>query len=144
MSRMEQTMKKEDIILRIDQISVPVEHTVEEVVKKAKKTAGIRPKTSCTVQIIRRSIDARKRPDIRYVYSVDLHLPHGTSWRKSAHARLVEAKPFDPFRWNINDSTPRVAVIGSGPAGLFAYLDRRVDSPALSGRGSRPSGRTSG
>ena len=50
--------------------------------------------------------------------------------------------PFDKKALSALESTPGLGVVGN----FFSPpdLDRRVDSPALSGRGSRPSGRTSG
>jgi uncharacterized FAD-dependent dehydrogenase len=83
------------------------------------------------LQIARRAVDARRRGrthDLRFVYHVDLTLdPAATRGAefaksmKSGRARAVESPVFfelpqvDPVRRDL-----RVAVVGAGPAGLYA------------------------
>ena len=50
----------------------------------------------------------------------------------------------DPNEFRMSEKRHQIEVKNQAVVDAPPDLDRRVDSPALSGRGSRPSGRTSG
>jgi uncharacterized FAD-dependent dehydrogenase len=75
-------------------------------------------------RILRKSLDARRRDDIHYVYSLAIDVPE---WEKEVDAtklpRGVAALADDSFQWPEPGPAPlkhRPVVIGSGPAGLYA------------------------
>ena len=80
--------------------------------------------------IIRQSIDARKKPDIYYVYTVDVSLADGG--RKSEEkvlqrARNKNAALVSPVFYHFpKPGTERLeqppVIVGTGPAGLFCGL----------------------
>jgi uncharacterized FAD-dependent dehydrogenase len=79
-------------------------------------------------RILRKSLDARDRRDLAFVYSVEVALPHDES-QALAQARrrrqLVQIDTYHepPFEMPAPGSQPlpqRPVVVGSGPAGLFA------------------------
>ena len=129
-------MKQTAICIRIDQIRIPVKHTTGEVLKKAEKILGIKERDCRKANLVRRSLDARKKPDVFYVYTVDLWISPKTRYRKSAHVRVITPVIYDPLirsgekedairrtALTAEQESPRIAVIGCGPAGLFAaYL----------------------
>ena len=54
-------------MLRITQLKLPVEHTPEQLKKKLLKTAHIKEQQLKSFQIRKRSLDARKKPELCYV-----------------------------------------------------------------------------
>ncbi len=76
------------------------------------------------IRIIRRSIDARKKNDIHFVYSFEIELFKNEekicrNCKKAEHTSCERADRFMPIRKS--DVSP--LIIGSGPAGLFAALE---------------------
>jgi uncharacterized FAD-dependent dehydrogenase len=75
-------------------------------------------------RIVRKGIDARKKPRIKYVYTVEFAVadPEGF-WNRFAgepDLQLVETTPAPEMR---PIRTPaRIVIVGSGPAGIFAAL----------------------
>ena len=59
-------------MLRINQLKLPVGHSAEQLKKKIIKTLQIREGDLKQYSVRKRSIDARKKPELYYVYSIDL------------------------------------------------------------------------
>ena len=59
-------------MLRITQLKLPVGHTEEQLRKKLLKTVHIKERGLKEYTIKKRSLDARKKPELYYVYTVDL------------------------------------------------------------------------
>lgn len=85
---------------------------------------GVPPGDVSDVEVFRRSLDARKKPDLVYEYAVDLTLASEPPSPVSLPLALEEAPPrrgpellLPPL-----ERSARVAVVGTGPAGLFAAL----------------------
>jgi len=85
---------------------------------------GVPPGDVSEVEVVRRSLDARKRPDLVYEYAVELTLPAALPTAPPAPLALEPAPPqrapellLPPL-----ERKARVAVVGTGPAGLFAAL----------------------
>lgn len=77
--------------------------------------------------IVRRSVDARKKTDIRYVYSVDIPVSDKEARKLPAWLRKEQAELVSPPRYEIPscplpDGKLPPVVIGAGPGGLFAAL----------------------
>lgn len=75
-------------------------------------------------RIVRKGIDARKKPRIKYVYTVEFRVADPDRfWQRHAATPDFEisqkVSPRKPARIK---SLKRVVVVGSGPAGLFAAL----------------------
>ena len=62
-------MKK---VIRVSQISVPLAHTKEEIFQKACALAQIPMKKVQSMQIMKQSVDARKKDALSYTYTVQL------------------------------------------------------------------------
>ena len=59
-------------MIRINQIKVPLEHNEQDIIRKAASVLRIAPAKILDWQIVRKSIDARKKPEIRISYSLDV------------------------------------------------------------------------
>jgi uncharacterized FAD-dependent dehydrogenase len=93
------------------QITVsPREAAVPELLQRLiAGTAGCRPEDIAKTDIIRRSVDARRRGQVKVILTVEI-LMHGEAPAGFRH----------DFRFNNVRSRPEVLIAGTGPAGLFA------------------------
>ena len=111
-------------VIRVSQISVPLAHTKEEIFQKACALAQIPMKVQ-SMQIMKQSVDARKKDALSYTYTVQLVVDEHQKIRKN-HAHVQELKPVVyqiPGRKELlSEKREQMAVVGAGPAGLFATL----------------------
>ena len=110
-------------MIRISQLKLPIKHKEEDLLKALQKKAGGQKPRSW--QLVRRSIDARKKPDLFWVYTIDASF--------ADEKKLVRAKkspwsrsPQDHYSFPVFAGQEKVedrpVIIGLGPAGLFAGL----------------------
>ena len=59
-------------MIRIRDISLPPEHDPNQLVYEAAQQLKISPAKIKEIFIVRRSVDARKKPDVRIIYTVDV------------------------------------------------------------------------
>ena len=107
-------MKK---VIRVSQISVPLAHTKEEIFQKACALAQIPMKKVQSMQIMKQSVDARKKDALSYTYTVQLVVDEHQKIRKN-HAHVQELKPVVyqiPGRKELlSEKREQMAVIGAG------------------------------
>ena len=113
-------------MIQISQLKLPCTHTQQELREKIERTLRIRPEELIEYSIEKQSIDARKKPQIFYVYTIHASVLQEKKVFKKVHSKnitIVEKKVYQfPFH---AESIPadRPVIIGSGPAGLFcAYM----------------------
>ena len=127
-------------MIRILQMKLPVFHTEEDLKEKILHTLRIRPEELKSWKIVRRSIDARKKDAICYVYQIDVETPREKKiLARSRHNEIMSTKE-KVYCFPESGSHPlrrRPVVIGSGPAGLFCayYLAKSGYCPILLERG---------
>ena len=114
-------MKK---VIRVSQISVPLAHTKEQILKKACALSQIPAKKVLDMQIIKQSVDARKKDALSYTYTVHLVVDEHQKVKKNpAHVQEVHPVKYQIPAKPENASDIKAAVIGAGPAGLFAAYE---------------------
>ncbi len=59
-------------MIRIREIALPPEHTAAQLPYEAARVLKVNNSKVRKVKIVRRSIDARKKPDIKIVYTIDV------------------------------------------------------------------------
>ena len=59
-------------MIRVSQLKLSIPHTKEQLEKKLVRQLHIRPEELISYQIRRQSLDARKKPELFYVYTVDV------------------------------------------------------------------------
>lgn len=120
----------------IEQIKLPIGHTVEDLRIQVCKVLGLRMDLKCPdFEIVRRSIDARRKPDIFFVYSVRIteagfRLPKKADRKrvKSADVREysfsenVRETKGAALKQDISKEPSRPVITGFGPAGMFCAL----------------------
>ena len=117
-------------MLRIGQLKIKTGHTKEELERKVERALGVSREEIRSIEIRKRSIDARKKPEIYYVYTVDVKLTKVKkekailSRRKLKDVSEEKETSYEfPVRGEACEMEHRPVVVGSGPAGLFcAYL----------------------
>lgn len=112
-------------MLRISQLKLPVTHTQEQLEKKLLKMLRISRKDLGHYYIRKRSLDARKKPELYYVYSIDVEIKNEERVLKSMKGKVqkVSSRPYSVPEHGTERLSDRPVIIGSGPAGLFcAYL----------------------
>ncbi len=110
--------------VRISQIKVALNHSEQDVVRKACKKIRIQESVLMGYEIVKKSIDARKKEQLQYIYSVDLILNGQQKLKiKDKDVTILEKVSYlHPTAGNL-PLIKRPVVIGAGPAGLFcAYL----------------------
>lgn len=117
-------------MIRIGQLKIRTGHTKEELKKRIERTLGVSGEEIDSYEIRKRSIDARKKPEIFYVYTIDAKLKSGkrekTILSRGKKRELSEVRDkmycFPSCEENLR-MQHRPVIVGSGPAGLFcAYL----------------------
>ena len=112
-------------MIRIREISMPPEHNVHQLAFEAARLLKIPNSKILRCKIVRRSVDARKKPDVRIVYTVDVAV-NGNEKRilKQCGTKKADLAPvtyYKPPR-AANRSVQRPVIVGFGPAGMFAAL----------------------
>ena len=112
-------------MIRLREISLPAEHNVSQLSYEAARMLRISPSKIRKLELVRRSIDARKKPDVYVVYTVDVLVDGNENkiLKQSGCKRASVAKK----QWYALPKTkaelrqPPV-VVGFGPACMFAAL----------------------
>lgn len=105
-------------MLRINNIQIRSDITDYEVLQTAIKKQNIKEEDIIDWHITRKSIDARKKEDVHYTYSIDIHVKNENKYKKLEKVRSFEM----PSIKTSNHLTSHPVIIGAGPAGLFAAL----------------------
>ncbi|MBL8850538.1 MAG: NAD(P)-binding protein [Planctomycetaceae bacterium] len=125
--------------LRINNLRLPVEAPEAELPERIAQQLGLRTHDLGAWRILRKSLDARARDDLRFVYSVTVDFP-ASDWRPRPDDRDVtryEPESFDDPPGGDLPLESRPVIVGSGPAGITAayYLAQKGYQPLVLERG---------
>lgn len=131
---------------RLSQIKTDIEFPMENLPEVAAKMLHIDRGEILEWEIRRKSIDSRKKPDVKYVYTIDF-----TCRKKLKPGRnknlIIPEDDVSEMTSEIDGSSlnGRIVVVGTGPAGLFAALELAKAGlrPLVIERGSMMSKRVS-
>lgn len=134
-------------MIRIEQMKIPHPEGRESFMEKIEKTLGVKKAEVLSYEIRKHSIDARKKPCLFHIYTVDVEVREEArilrkllKKGKGGHISYVEQKEVDAYcavPCGEEALTGRPAIIGTGPAGLFCgyELARMGYRPILLERG---------
>ena len=137
-------------MIQIRQLKLMPGHSGRELTEKVARTLHIRPEEIVSLRVVSQSIDARKKPEIRLIYTVDVQLQGGREKKILASCRKnPDVGPAPEVRYHFPEPgeeilDERPLIIGTGPAGLFCgYLLARAGyRPLLLERGEDVESRT--
>lgn len=112
-------------MIRIREISMPPEHNIAQLSYEAAMLLKISASKVRKLKIVRRSVDARKKPDIRIVYTVDATVDgNEKKILRDARCKRASLAPVSYYKVPKCGKQPqkRPVVVGFGPAGMFAAL----------------------
>lgn len=117
----------------------------EDLKKKIVHTLMCRTEAVQSYEIIKQSLDARKKPELFYVYTVDVKADNEkqllkmlTRKKRAGNVQLHEAMPYVFPAGGNEKLKSRPVVVGCGPAGLFCayFLAEYGYQPVLLERGT--------
>lgn len=112
-------------MIRIREIALPPEHNEAQLAFEAARLLGISASKVRKLRIVRRSVDARKKPEVRIVYTVDVEVA-GSEQKilKQSGCKRAQIAKNTPYRVPKTAIIPekRPVVVGFGPAGMFSAL----------------------
>lgn len=137
-------------MIQIRQLKLMPGHSDRELTEKAARTLRIRPEEIASLRVVRQSIDARKKPEIRLIYTVDVKLVGAREEKVRLSCRKnPDVGPAPEVRYRFPEPgkeilAERPLIIGTGPAGLFCgYLLAKAGyRPLLLERGEDVESRT--
>ncbi len=112
-------------MIRIREIALPPEHNVAQLSYEAAQMLRIPNSKVKSIRLVRRSVDARKKPDVKVVYTIDVKVDGNEQkiLRQSGckRAAIAPVSYYKPPR-EAGEIPLRPIVVGFGPAGMFAAL----------------------
>lgn len=127
-------------MLRIPQLKLHIHHTLEELKQAVKKELRL-SHDNFSYTIKKRSIDARKKQELHFVYAIDVALEEKEEHRilSKSKGKIVPA-PREDYTYmpcGTKKLRHRPIVIGAGPAGLFCayFLAKHGYCPIVLERG---------
>ena len=112
-------------MIRIREIALPPEHNVAQLSYEAARLLKVSNSKIRRVRIVRRSVDARKKPDVKIVYTIDVSVDgiENKILKQSGckRAQIAPVQYYKPPKSAPAMDIPPV-VVGFGPAGMFAAL----------------------
>ena len=112
-------------MIRIRDISLPPDGDMARLVQAAARQLRISPNDIKQLDLKRRSVDARKKNDVRIIYTVDVAVKgREDKILKMAHCARASLARDPVYHVPQPRSIPaqRPVIVGFGPAGMFAAL----------------------
>ena len=112
-------------MIRLRDIQLPPEHNAHQLQFEAAQMLRISNSKIRTLRIVRRSVDARKKPDVKIIYTIDVTVDgNEKKILRAAGCKRAAIAPVSFYRAPKNIPAPedRPVVVGFGPAGMFAAL----------------------
>ena len=118
-------LRGDKIMIRINEIKLPLEGTPEDLLAAAAKALRLPKRRIISLEVARKSLDSRKKENLFFVYSVDV-IVDGDEADVLEKSKCKKAMLTEPFSYIIPDnkrkSNLRPIVAGFGPGGIWAAL----------------------
>ncbi len=112
-------------MIRLRDIPLPPEHNAHQLQFEAAQMLRISNSKIRSLRIVRRSVDARKKPDVKIIYTVDVAVDgNEKKLLRASGCKRANIAPVSYYKAPKNIPAPekRPVVVGFGPAGMFAAL----------------------
>ena len=110
-------------MIQITQLKLPYQHTMSDLEQKIRKALKLSGNQKITYRIIKQSIDARKKPELFLVYTVQVSCENeGNIVKKAKNSSISIVKPkfYQLPECGADSLEHPPLIVGAGPAGLFA------------------------
>ena len=105
-------------MIRINQVSVSLDQIHQDGKKIISQKLNIPAHQIHSCRLVKKSLDARRKPHLRFICSFDIEVDHEEKYIKKYHAIKTPVYQGEP----IEKIHGKIIVVGSGPAGLFCAL----------------------
>ncbi len=117
-------------MLRLSELRLPLDHGPDDLEQAVLRCLKIPRARLLDWQLVKRSVDARRRDRIQLIYSVDVEVDGQAALLRRRHGdRRIRPTPDTHYRYVARapegmgeDSEQRPVVVGAGPCGYFAAL----------------------
>ncbi len=117
-------------MLRLIGLKLPIDHSKEDLLEEVLKLLQIKSSRLISHVLVKRSIDARKKDNIHFVYSLDVLVNDEQSLlKRHSKNKKVRKTPDTSYKCNFKapkdfsiESHGRPVIVGAGPCGYFATL----------------------
>ena len=128
-------------MIQINSLKLPCGHSKEELEEKICKQLKISRSHLKSWKILRQSIDARKKPELFFVYLIEAEVDNERTIVKKLHnpsITIASGQTYTFPKEGVLQQKHRPVIIGTGPAGLFCgyLLAQHGYRPILLERGS--------
>jgi len=106
-------------MLKLDQISLPINYNDKVIANKICDVLKVNKKDIISHEILKLSIDARRKPNIKYIASIGVNL---ISSIEDKYQKLQYKKITRMLEYEHKNNNKTFVVIGFGPSGMFAAL----------------------
>ncbi|MGN0656556.1 MAG: hypothetical protein ACI4KR_07165 [Ruminiclostridium sp.] len=110
-------------MIRINDINLPLDYTEKKLAEKAAAQIGLKPTDLSGIKLVKRSVDARKKNNVHFTASVECSVKNEDNVLKKYPASKVSPVVSSDYTVHTaKNKEQRTAVVGFGPAGMFAAL----------------------
>ena len=107
------------IMIRLRQVRVPIDNEID-LKKKVSKLLKTKESNIKNIKCIKKSIDARDKNNILYVYELDVEVLSEDIILKKINSKDIFKSINKNYSFpKINNKDKKIVIVGSGPAGLF-------------------------
>lgn len=106
-------------MIKIDQIILPIKYTDNDIRSEICRKLRIKEANISSIEVLKLSIDARKKPNVKYVASVAVSLTGNLEkkFNKFKYTKFNKSLNYQP-----KETKEKIYIIGFGPSGMFAAL----------------------
>lgn len=129
-------------MIRVRQIEVDInKNTRQELINNTALKLKINPNDIKNIKINKKSLDARKKPYLKFIYEVDIEVLNENKILKIKNNDVLKT-PDETFQFKITGNQimkHRPVIVGAGPAGLFCayFLAQNGYRPIIIERGEK-------
>lgn len=130
-------------MIRLRQIKINVDDdSIDNIKRKCAKRLRVREEKIKELVIQEQSLDARKKPDLYFVYTIDVSIDDEINILSCLHDKDIFQAPLEKYMFDISGTdtlNKRPIIVGTGPAGLFCgyLLAEHGYKPILIERGEK-------
>lgn len=106
--------------INVNNIIVSILKNQDKEIEKEILKRGIKKDNIEKISWLKRSIDSRKKSDIKFVYNVEVILKNEIDVKSLKNISLVKEERY--LKREAKDINKKILIVGAGPAGLFAGL----------------------